>query len=193
MVLHYKESIALQESMIKDYSLNFSFSGIDSLDDKLNYLTTTYDFPVIDNTYGELVSSGQFYLISDKDLNSEIISYYLYCESNNNDIDNDLNNIFYKHIYIAINKYSQATLYDKTTLKEDKALIDIDPSLTLYIRNKLNEPAAKLELMNAIKTKLFIQEDFLDVVNTTLIYNDELIKEIHNYLGISLEDLNSED
>ncbi|PQJ81462.1 DUF6090 family protein [Polaribacter glomeratus] len=190
MIIHYNESIFIEKSIIKDFSINYSFSDIDSLDDKLNYLTISYDFPKIDNTYRELVSSGQFSLISDKFLSVEIINYYLFCEANDNDVNNDLNNIFYKEIYPVINKYAQVTIYEKGSSPDDESLNDIDPALTLFIQNKLKEPASKLELINAVKTKFILQENFLDLVSKTLIDIDSLIKKIDAYLGYTPDMVN---
>ncbi|MGY8909663.1 MAG: hypothetical protein ACKVIG_07360 [Flavobacteriales bacterium] len=186
MVEHYEESIDIENSIIKDFSLNFSFSKIDSLDDKLNYLTITYDFPQIDNTYSQLITSGQFNLISDKILSVNIINYYLFCEANNNDVDNDLNNIFYKLIYPVINKYSQVILYEES----EENSIDIDRALTLFIKDELSKPTSKLELINAVKTKFILQENFLNLVKETLIENDSLIKHIDSYLGLTADEVN---
>jgi hypothetical protein len=195
MIVYCKESISIYKSIKKDFSLNYSFSDVDSLDDKLNYLTISYDFPKIDNTYKELISSGQFSLISDKFLNVEIINYYLFCEANdndvNNDVNNDLNTIFYKEIYPIINKYSQVTIYEKGSLPDDESLDKIVPALTLFIQNKLKVPASKLELINAVKTKFILQENFIDLVNKTLIDIGSLIKKIDTYLGYTPDMVNN--
>ncbi|TVZ57209.1 hypothetical protein OD91_2524 [Lutibacter sp. Hel_I_33_5] len=184
MIDHYEESIEIEEKLISDYQSNFSFSKIDSLDDKLNYLTITYDYSRVDNTYKELITSGQFNLISDKLLSINIINYYLLCEANDNDVNNDLNNIFYKEIYPAINKFSQITI-DEPSTDKDNSSDTLDPSLTLYIQNKLKEPASKLELINAIKTKLVLQDNFLYLIKENLVENDSLIKNIDSYLGLN--------
>lgn len=186
MILFYKESITIQKSMIKGYSLNYNFSEIDSLNDKLNYLTVSYNFPKIDNTYRELISSGQFNLISDKYISVDIINYYLLCEANKNDIVNEHNNIYYKDIYPVINEYSQVTL-EKEADVDEGYLHKIDPNLTLFIKNKLKEPVSQLKMINAIKTKLLLQQNFLLLVKENIMVADSLVKKIDNYLDLNTD------
>jgi hypothetical protein len=56
-----------------------NFRNIDSLNEKLNLLMEVDNFPNINNTYQELISSGQQALIKNKELSVSIIDYYLYC------------------------------------------------------------------------------------------------------------------
>jgi hypothetical protein len=147
MILYWKESISIEKSLIKDFSLNYSFSYISSLHDKF--------------------------------LNVKIIYYYLFYEAN----DNDLNSIFYKKKYHVLNTYSQVNRCEKSSSSNEASLDSIDKALTLFTQNKLKEPAFKLELINAVKTKLILLENFLDLVHKTLIDIDSLIKKIDTYLG----------
>jgi hypothetical protein len=155
MILYWKESISIEKSLIKDFSLNYSFSYISSLHDKF--------------------------------LNVKIIYYYLFYEAN----DNDLNSIFYKKKYHVLNTYSQVNRCEKSSSSNEASLDSIDKALTLFTQNKLKEPAFKLELINAVKTKLILLENFLDLVHKTLIDIDSLIKKIDTYLGYTPDMINN--
>ena len=155
MIVYWKESISIEKSIIKDFSLNYSFSDISSLHDKF--------------------------------LNVKIIYYYLFYEAN----DNYLNDIFYKEIYHVLNKYYKVTMHEKSSSSNEASLDSIDKVLTLFTQNKLKEPASKLELINVVKAKLILQENFIDLVNKTLIDIGSLIRKIDTYLGYTPDMVNN--
>lgn len=177
MVLYYEECIIIENTIINDFYKDYSFNKIDSLNYKLDYLMTTSSFPKADNTYNQLVTTGDFKLIRRDNLRINIINYSLLDASNFKSFDNDLNNIFYKTIYPVINTYYQVLLYE-----DDENELDINSELSLFIKNELEKPKAKLALINAVKTKLILQENFLELVKESLFFNDSLLKEIDDYL-----------
>ena len=133
MKRHSLESIEVAKSIIKDYNTEQSFLKIDSLNSKLNFLIETYIFPNTNNTDSELVSSGQLNLISDKSLSIDIINYYLNSQESNDDVKNNIDNIFYPEVYPTIKKLCQITMYDE----DEEYLFEEYQELELLIKNRL--------------------------------------------------------
>ena len=75
---YYKETLVVAESLLLDYQKTKNYETIDSLSFKLNQLMLSYSYPNIDNTYRELLSSGQVSLIENYDILSDVIDFYLY-------------------------------------------------------------------------------------------------------------------
>lgn len=137
MKRHSLESIEVAKSIIKDYNTEQSFLKIDSLNSKLNFLIETYIFPNTNNTDSELVSSGQINLISDKSLSIDIINYYLNSQESNDDVKNNIDNIFYPEVYPTIKKLCQITMYDEDVDEDEEYLFEEYQELELLIKNRL--------------------------------------------------------
>lgn len=137
MKRHSLESIEVAKSIIKDYNTEQSFLKIDSLNSKLNFLIETYIFPITNNTDSELVSSGQLNLISDKSLSIDIINYYLNSQESNDDVKNNIDNIFYPEVYPTIKKLCQITMYDEDVDEDEEYLFEEYQELELLIKNRL--------------------------------------------------------
>jgi uncharacterized membrane-anchored protein YhcB (DUF1043 family) len=137
MKRHSLESIEVAKSIIKDYNTEQSFLKIDSLNSKLNFLIETYIFPNTNNTDSELVSSGQLNLISDKSLSIDIINYYLNSQESNDDVKNNIDNIFYPEVYPTIKKLCQITMYDEDVDEDEEYLFEEYQELELLIKNRL--------------------------------------------------------
>lgn len=182
---HYKECIHIGKSILLDYQLRYSFSNIDSLDAKLNVLMITDNFPYINNTYEELVSSGQLALIENKDLSTDIIDYYLFTKDSEIDVKNNIENVFYKEIYPVLNTLTQITLEEVTLEDDERTLLDLDPNMKRFILKKLENPAVTLSLLNAIKTRILINETHLELVEETMEIANELTTKIDVELGFS--------
>jgi hypothetical protein len=137
MKRHSLELIEVAKSIIKDYNTEQSFLKIDSLNSKLNFLIETYIFPNTNNTDSELVSSGQLNLISDKSLSIDIINYYLNSQESNDDVKNNIDNIFYPEVYPTIKKLCQITMYDEDVDEDEEYLFEEYQELELLIKNRL--------------------------------------------------------
>ena len=183
MKRHCLESIDIGKSIIKDFDKHKSFVQIDSLNDKLNFLIETYNFPNTNNTYSELVSSGQLNLITNKILSVDIINYYLSSQGNYDDVRNNIDNIFYPEIYPIIKKLCQITMYDEDIGKGEEYLLGEYINLTSLIENRLKSSETKLDLLNAIKIRIQISSVHLYMVNDTLEIAEELIRSIYEDLG----------
>lgn len=184
------ETIEICKSILKDYSIHKSFVKVDSLNQRLNSLLLTYNFPNINNTYTELVSSGQFGLIKEKMLSIDIINYYLNSDENAKTTNSDIVNIFYPEVSTVINKFSEVEVYDEDIKEGEEYLLDLDEDANKYIKNLLSKTSTKLALINAIKTKIQIQSSHLITVEETLKLNDTLIKSIDKYLGLTPDMVN---
>ena len=190
MKRHCLESIAVGKSILKDFNERKSFVKIDSLNDKLNFLIETYSFPNTNNTYSELISSGQLNLITNKMLSIDIINYYLSSQGSYDDFKNNVDNIFYPEVYPTIKKLCQITMYDEDVGKGEEYLLAEYDDLSLLINNRLKSSETKLELLNVIKIRIQILSVHLYMINDTLEIAEELIKSIDKDLGLMPEDVN---
>ena len=75
---YYDDVLHISKDILADYKRTMSFKQVDSLSLKLNQLMIYNTFPNIDNTYKELVSSGQVALIENDSLVLNIIDFYIY-------------------------------------------------------------------------------------------------------------------
>lgn len=175
---HYKECIQIGKSILSDYNKRQRFSDVDSLDAKLNELMITDNYPYVDNTYQELVSSGQLGLIKNKDLSTDIIDYYLFTKDSEIDIKNNIENVFYVIIYPVLNKLVQIELEADSLDEDEMDLLNIDNDIRNYILKELEKHEVKLSLLNAIKTRILINGTHLMLVEETLEISEELTKKI---------------
>ena len=185
LITHYKQSIEIGKSILKDYKTLKGFTQIDSLNDKLNFLMIVDDFPNTNNTYQELVNSGQQTLISSKELSIDIIDYYLFCSDNYISFKNNNDNIYYSKVYTVFNRLSQTSLADIELDESEDYLLDDDKISSQFIKNELKKPENILELLNAIKTQIIIHTTYLSMVEETLTASKELIIDIDKYLGLT--------
>ena len=111
-----------------------------------------------------MVSSGQLGLIKDKLLSIDIINYYLFCENSYNDLKKDIDNIFYREVYPVFNAYSQVEVDIDSAYANEKYLFQVDKELSLHLKNKLKKPESRLQLINAVKLKLQLQQNYRELV-----------------------------
>ncbi len=179
---HYIECIEIGKSILMDYNQKYRFSDVDSLDAKLNTLMITDNFPYINNTYEELVSSGQLGLIQNKDLSTDIIDYYLFTKDSEIDVKNNIENVFYKVIYPVLNELAQIELEEEGLEESELDLLKNDEKIRQFVLKKLEDHDVKLSLLNAIKTRILINQTHLELVEETLEIGDDLVKKIDEQL-----------
>ena len=189
----YETNLNIAKSILKDYKTFKDFSKIDSLNEKLNNLMVSDNFPNINNTYQELVSSGQQNIISDKELSIDIIDYYLFCNDNYMDIKNDNDNIFYKEVHPVFYSLSETQLTDFELSKEELSLQEPNKEVSEYIKKQLRNPELILKLLNALKTTIIVHTEHLEMITETLSAGKELIQQIDDYLGLTPEMVNHYD
>ncbi|MAD97157.1 MAG: hypothetical protein CMB99_07525 [Flavobacteriaceae bacterium] len=171
----FTETLEISNQLLRDYIDLKDYTKIDSLSVKLNNLMVTYAFPNIDNTYSELLSSGQVQLIENDDLLSEIIDYYLTTEENEILFQTNEKQVFYGEVYHVLNKYAEIDLSDYA---DDESFLAKDETVQNYILTELRKPRVKLELTNAIKNKIIIVKDYLETVDESVEWADKMIKAI---------------
>ena len=186
----YQTNINIAKSILKDYKQTNDFYKIDSLNEKLNRLMVSDNFPNINNTYQELVSSGQQNIISDKELSIDIIDYYLFCNDNYMDIKNDNDNIFYKEVHPVFYSLSETQLTDFELSKEELSLQEPNKEASEYIKKQLRNPELILKLLNALKTTIIVHTEHLEMITETLSAGKELIQQIDDYLGLTPDMVN---
>ncbi|MDT7831537.1 DUF6090 family protein [Flavobacteriaceae bacterium S356] len=175
---HYIECINIGKSILMDYNKRYHFSDVDSLDSKLNTLMITDNFPYVNNTYEELVSSGQLGLIQNKDLSTDIIDYYLFTKDSEIDVKNNIENVFYMVIYPILNELVQIELEEEGLEENELSLLKNDEKIRQFVLKKLENHDVKLSLLNAIKTRILINQTHLELVDETLEIGNDLVKKI---------------
>lgn len=185
---HYNKTIETAKSILRDYRKSKKISEIDSLNEKLNLFMEVNIFPNINNTYKELVSSGQQAIIKDKELSISIIDYYLFCEDNDKDVKNNNDNVYYRELHPIFYNYSQITVLPNDDLFEDKeGLFETDEEIAQFLETKLGEKESKIKFLNSLKALILLYSNHLDIVNETIELGIELVKEIDLYLGFTPE------
>jgi hypothetical protein len=177
--ISYLKNLISGLQFLETYNLHHDFSEIDSLDNLLNTLLDTPSFSHTDNTYSELVSSGQLSLITNFNLVTDIIDYYLYSELSAKNFETNISQIFYPALFPVFNKYTQVKL---KTIQSDTSM----PMLTFtneseikrHILNELESPKNKLELLNAVKHKLVLVDQHLVIIDETLKLANQMISRI---------------
>ena len=193
MKRHSLESIDVAKSVLKGFETSKNFKDIDSLNDKLNFLIETYNFPNINNTYTELISSGQFSLIQDKELSINIINFYLFSQENFEIVKINIDNIFYPEVYPTIKKLSQITMYEEDIKENEDYLTVENETFKLLIENRLKNTGTQLDLLNALKIRIQILNEHVYMIDDLLTFAKELITSIDFYLELKPEDVHSFD
>lgn len=163
----YDNAIIAAKSILKTYYKKGSFNEVDSLNYHLNTLMYAQFFPNTNNTYQELVSSGQLSLLKNKDLSLEVIDFYLFSADNEIVFKNDIDNIFYPRIYPVLSSLLQVDLQDYLKKDEDSDLLQQLPEISELIQKQLKNPETRLALENAIKLKILILSDQLIIIKET--------------------------
>ena len=193
MKRHSLESIVVAKSILKDYHTSQNFTTIDSLNNKLNFLIETYSFPNINNTYAELISSGQLNLIRQKELSLDIINYYLLSEESYVDVNNNIDNIFYPEVYPTIKKLCQISMYDEDVKEGETYLTQEFEHLDLLIKTRLQKTDVQLDLLNALKIRIQMLSMHTYLIDDLLKFAQELIQSVDDYLGLKPKDVNTYD
>ena len=151
------------------------------------------NFPNTNNTYQELVNSGQQTLISDKDLSIDIIDYYLFCEDNYIDVKNNNDNVFYKEIHPVLYGLHQTSLAGLELTEDEDFLLEEDAKTQRHLQRKLEDPENVLRTLNALKTNILMHSYQLEMVEETLEASVDLVKKIDDYLGLTHDMVNHYD
>ena len=181
---YYTETLGTAKDLLLDFKENMSYSKIDSLSFKINQLMGSDTYPNIDNTYRELLSSGQVSLIENDSLVLNIIDFYLFTDELENIYKVNQSQVFYGEVYSTLNKYSEV---DISHFVEEENLLFEDKEAQKYILSELEKPKNRLALTNAIKTKILVVSDYLLNVNESLSLVDKMINEIDDEIELLKE------
>lgn len=187
---HYENCIKTSESILKAYKETKNFQNIDSLNEKLNLLMETDNFPNINNTYQELISSGQQALIKNKELSVSIIDYYLYSEDNYIDIKNNNDNVFYRELHPIFYNLAQIVMIDKELYEDKDGLFETDSEIDIILIKKLEIDDTKMKFLNALKSLILIYKLQLEMIDDTIEMGRDLVKKIDNELGLTPDMVN---
>jgi len=168
-----KVFIGVTEQLIVQYNKDHAFLNMDSLSTGLNQLMTPLSYPNINNTYQELLSSGQVFLIENIDVLDDVIDFYLHAKEETALFSVYKNEEFYNLIAPAFYNYAQVTIENT---EKSKILNANDSSIELYIKNTLKNPKQKLELLNALKNYWVILTNQKEILDFRLEECDRMIK-----------------
>lgn len=179
----YSAEISGAKSVLKAYYEKESFDNIDSLNYHLNTLMYAQFFPNTNNSYREMVSSGQLSLIESQNLSLEVIDFYLFSEDNEQVFQNDIDNIFYPQIYPVISSLVQVDLNDYVTDDKDEYLLKSSSASSELIASQLKNQKTKLALENAIKLKILMLVDQSVIIKET----QKGIKDLDSLIKVELK------
>ncbi|MDP5092626.1 MAG: DUF6090 family protein [Polaribacter sp.] len=187
---HYENCVKASESILRSYKKTKNFQNIDSLNEKLNLFMEVDNFPNINNTYQELISSGQQALIKNKELSVSIIDYYLYSEDNYIDIKNNNDNVFYKELHPMFYDLAQIIIIDNGLYNDKENLFETDDEVTTILIKKLEDDEIKIKFLNALKSLILINKLQLEMIDETIEMGRILVQKIDDELGLTPDMVN---
>lgn len=182
---HYENCVKTSESILRSYKKTKNFQNIDSLNEKLNLLMEVDNFPNINNTYRELVSSGQQALIKNKELSVSIIDYYLYSEDNYIDIKNNNDNVYYRELHPMFYDLAQIVILEDEIYDDQENLFETDDEIAAILEKKLENEETKFKFLNALKSLILINKIQLEMINETIKLGRILVQKIDDELGLT--------
>ncbi len=187
---HYENCVKTSKSILKSYKKEKNFRNIDSLNEKLNLLMKVDNFPNINNTYQELISSGQQALIKNKELSVSIIDYYLYSEDNYIDIKNNNDNVYYRELHPMFYDLAQIVILENELYEDKEHLFQTDDEIEAILAKKLENEEIKIKFLNALKSLILINKLHLEMIDETIKMGRILVQKIDNELGLTPEMVN---
>ena len=172
---YYTKTLNVAGELLLDFKKQKGYHKLDSLSYRLNELMISYSYPNIDNTYRELLSSGQVSLIKNNDLISDIIDFYLYTAEIETMFNVNQSQVFYGEVYSVLNKFAQV---DLSEIVDDDNLVFEDEEIKKYLNSELKKTKNKHELTNAIRNKIVILSDYMATLDESIGEVNKMIKAI---------------
>ncbi|OIQ36703.1 MAG: hypothetical protein BM563_10330 [Bacteroidetes bacterium MedPE-SWsnd-G1] len=179
----YTSIIDMSESILNDFTSKESLTDVDSINKKLSFIMYTQTYPDYSTTFNDLNTTGNINLISNDSLRSKIISYYQRSETIKNSIDNNIDNVFYEHIFPPLNA---TTINLPENFIENYSSVNNDlliKKLTPYFKNNLKDPAREFDIINAISLRIIITKTNSGITERNLEYAKYILEEIGNELN----------
>ena len=171
----YQKSKDVAEQLLLDFKTQKGYHTIDSLSHKLNRLMTSYLYPNIDNTYKEMVSSGQVSLIENDSLILEIIDFYIFSAEAEEVLRTNQEQLFYGEVYRTLSKYAQV---DISAYTDNQDIVYEEEEIREFLNTELLDTKNKHELTNAIRNKLIMLHEYLLTIEASIEEVDRIIKNI---------------
>ena len=170
------------ESILEDFGKKGKLIEIDSINAKLSFMMYDITFPSVNTTFNELNTTGQLNLIKEKALRSNIIKYYQNAEESKVSVNNNVNEVFYGHIFpyiksiIIIHPENFNMEYEKV----NKELIEAQLNTTF--KNNLSDPSKVFEIVNAITLKIIQIKTNKGSIQSATKNAESLLEEINKVL-----------
>ena len=169
------------ETIIFKFSIAGKMTQIDSINDRLNFMIYTLDYPEAKTTFNELNTTGQINLIRNKLIRSKIISYYQYSEETKSQVSNNVEQVYYDQVFPII---KASVIINPEGLGFPLEKIDhelLKSRLNSTFENNLNDPIKEFEIVNAVSLHLIEMKT-----------NKEFIILAKNAAEALLKDINAE-
>ncbi|MEA1786067.1 DUF6090 family protein [Arenibacter sp. GZD96] len=150
----YEMIIDKGEAILVDFGKKGNLLDIDSINTKLSFMMYSIPFPSVTTTFNELNSTGQFNLIKEKSLRSDIIKYYQNAEASKEAVKSNNHEVFYRHIFPFI-KSSLIIQQENFFMKSEKVNYElIEAQLSSTFKNNLAIPSKEYEIVNAVTLRI---------------------------------------
>jgi len=167
------------EELLKAYNLKGDFTSIDDLNKKLTSLMYTQSFPEISTTFKELNSTGQFNLVKNKELRSEIIDYYQKSEFQQNGMQGNRDKVIYPQVFPII---KSMVIIDPVNFGSESIGVDLMDKLESTFMAHFNDTEKQFELLNAISLRIIIAKSDKTIITDVKSNAEELLQIINEEL-----------
>jgi len=170
------------ESILRDFSATSKFSEIDSINSKLTTMMYTQEYPDISTSFNELNSTGQFNLIKEKSIRSQIIKYYQDSKHLQNSMDGNRNEVIYPQVFPIIK--SMVIIHQENFGVMNNG-INLMDNLKSTFDNNFNDSTKEFELVNAINLRVIIAKNDNGIIGNAKNRAELLLEAVNNQLKIN--------
>ncbi|NNE32056.1 MAG: hypothetical protein HKN40_06775 [Winogradskyella sp.] len=166
------------ETIIFEFSITGKLTQIDSINERLNFMIYTLDYPEAKTTFNELITTGQINLIQDKLIRSKIIAFYQFSEETKSQVSNNVEKVYYAQIFPIINA---SVMINPEGLGFPLEKIDYEllkSRLYSSFEINLNDPIKEFEIINAVSLHLIEMKTNKGFIITAKNAAEALLKEI---------------
>ncbi len=152
----YDQLIETGESVLTDYTQTEKLFQIDSINKKLSFLLYTNSYPEVNRTFNELNTTGHINLIREKNLKSDIITYYLNSESTARKINGNVENVNYNQIFPILKSAIIVNLENFGFPSDNTDQQGLTKKMASTLENSLDDPNKEFEIINAISMRIIL-------------------------------------
>ena len=171
------------ESILVDFSAKGKLQAIDSINTKLSVMMYALSYPNIKTTFNELNTTGQINLIQKDSLRSKIIKYYQDSDESTNNVDMNIDRVFYNQVFPII-KSSLIIQFENLGYKSKRVeKQQLTEKLISTFENNLSNPSKEFEIINAISLRVILADTNKGFADTLLAKAEQLLNEINAELS----------